>query len=216
MAGPAYLSAVRCTLLPQMLRSIPDEWKGTTFKNHALLGREGFTAKLHSLLQDKVHTGEAVTTQDLVNLGNAEDYLRVATNVSTTLEAVLALERGLTVSQVFSFASVTMPIVAVALVASEPVHLYHGSSPSPLTPEQLRLLSFLGGEVTCHDGAPPPMMLPSFGLVLCLEAAQSKAAGGHVDGMVSDNGLLFINDAARIPPEAILVLRKRMATPATH
>ena len=76
MAGPAYLSAVRCTLLPQMLRSIPDEWKGTTFKNHALLGREGFTAKLHSLLQDKVHTGEAVTTQDLVNLGNAEDKVR--------------------------------------------------------------------------------------------------------------------------------------------
>ena len=45
-------------------------------------------------------------------LGIAEDYLRVATNVSTTVEAMLACEHGLDVTRVFTFASSAMPIVA--------------------------------------------------------------------------------------------------------
>jgi hypothetical protein len=57
--------------------------------------------------------------------GNAEDYFRVASNVSTMLELVLAEAKGWPVSQVFSFASVTMPIVAVVLTAPGPVSPTH-------------------------------------------------------------------------------------------
>ena len=46
-----------------------------------------------------------------------------ATNMSTTLEAALADDMRIDVSQVFSFGSARMPIVAVALVAKCPVHL---------------------------------------------------------------------------------------------
>ncbi len=48
-------------------------------------------------------------------MGNAEDYLRVASNVSTLLEIVLGAARGVDVSRVFTFGSATMPFLAVAL-----------------------------------------------------------------------------------------------------
>jgi len=50
-------------------------------------------------------------------------FLFSATNISTTLEAALANTTGLSVKQVWSFASTTMPIIAVVLAAKCPVHL---------------------------------------------------------------------------------------------
>ena len=67
--------------------------------NSNLLGRKEFSERLQALLVSKTETelGEAgaISTDDLINLGNAEDYMRVATNVSTVYENVLALGRGM-------------------------------------------------------------------------------------------------------------------------
>ena len=94
-------------LLQQLVEEIPEEWRGTTFNNAALLERGGFSERLTSLFSAKRASQEPLRGDELLGLGNAEDYLRVATNLSTTLELSLALTRGWGVEQVFSFAAST-------------------------------------------------------------------------------------------------------------
>ena len=74
------------SIITAILDSMPAEWRGTTFDNSNLLGREQFARNLRTVLD----RDSPITTQALHDLGNAEDYLRVATNVSTTLEMFLA------------------------------------------------------------------------------------------------------------------------------
>jgi len=101
----------------QLVANMPEEWKGTTFKNDdkTYHGREGFANNLYSLMRDK--KGK-VTSEDLTAVGNAEDYLRVATNVSTTLEIALASpfkDLGIKSNQVFTIGSYKMGMLAVCL-----------------------------------------------------------------------------------------------------
>jgi cysteine synthase A len=189
---------------------MPDDWRGTTFKNSNLLGREGFAANFHELIQRKLSSGESISTSDLVAIGNAEDYLRVATNVSTTLEIALAAERGYEVSQVFTFASKTMPIISVLLTVSKPVHLYLGGAASPFSAHHHRLLELLGCRLVCHAGAP----MPRSGDEVILALDSSLVDATTVDGIVGNN-ILYICNPQRIAPTEILVIRKRMATPMT-
>ena len=60
-------------------------------------------------------------TAELVSLGNAEDYLRVASNVSTVLEMMLGHTHAVAIERVFTFGSSTMPVVAVALTSKTKV-----------------------------------------------------------------------------------------------
>ena len=205
---------VPCRLIRQLLSEMPEEWLGTTFRNTYLLGREGFSANLKALLAAKARDAEStITKAELMALGEAEDYLRVATNVSTTLEALLAFERGLDPARVFSFASGTMPIIAVCLTSGslETVHLLHGSVAPVLSASQLKQLALLGGRLSCHAGPPPPQR-PD-GIVLCIEAA-TLAPAWAVDGVIGES-LLYISEGSRIDPAQILLIRKRLATPAT-
>ena len=105
-------------LLAKIIDAMPAEWRGTTFRNSHLLGREGFSTNLTDLITRK-KSSDPISTSELVELGNAEDYLRVATNVSTTVEAFLARAMDCSVSQIFTFASKAMPIVAVLLTAKK-------------------------------------------------------------------------------------------------
>jgi hypothetical protein len=203
-------------LLQQLLDNMPADWRGTTFQNSALLGREKFSDNLLRLLEAKRQAPggaqPALTEEELVALGNAEDYLRVATNLSTTLECVLAKRMGPAwgVEQVWSFASATMPFLAVALTAGDrAVQLYHGGAPAPLTPAQCEILALLGATLHCHAGSPPPAA--DGAVVLALEGVEG-ADSAH--GIVGDS-VLYIVDTAAIDPEDILVVRKRMATPMT-
>ena len=119
--------------LGELLDNLPDDWRGTTFKNSKLLGREQFSDNLLGLIKRQT----PINADDLVALGNAEDYLRVATNISTTLECVLAKRQDPSwgVEQVWSFASTTMPFIAVGLISiGRTVKLFHGNLPAPLTP----------------------------------------------------------------------------------
>jgi len=205
-------AAVPRRLLRQLLAEMPTEWLGTTFRNSHLLGRAQFAADLKALLDSKAQDVEStLTREELLDLGEAEDYLRVATNVSTTLEAVLAFERGFEPERVFSFASGSMPLIAVCLTAgTATVHLFHGSDEPMLTASQQKQLAQLGGRLSCHAG-PPPTERPD-GIVLCTEATLVPL--WEVDGTVGDS-LLFVCANSRIDPAAILLIRKRLATPAT-
>jgi len=212
---------LRTRLVPQILAAMPDDWRGTTFNNSNLLGRKEFSERLQALLASKadVKLGEAgtISTDDLANLGNAEDYMRVATNVCTVYENVLALGRDMAPEHVFSFASATMPVVSVMLASTgAPVHLYHGDAPAPLTEAQIAELAKLGGDLTCHAASPPApgANVHPGATVLALDAA-AQASGGPVDGIVGDDATLFITNPQRIVPSAIMTVRKRMATPIT-
>jgi len=201
--------------LPQILGSIPPAWRGTTFNNSNLLGREKFAANLNALVNTKVN-GDTISTEELKAIGNAEDYFRVSSNMSTTLELVLAEQLGLQVAQVFTFASATMPIVTAALASGTGVvQVYTGDEPAPFTKAQLPLVQLLGCNISCHAGSPPVSSAPPSGVVLCYHAAlpSSKSVAG-IDGIVGPN-VLYITNPKAIPPPQVLKFRKRMSTPVT-
>jgi len=197
--------------IKQILTVLPSEWRGTTFNNSKVLGREGFTRSLEDLIMRKFADGEEIKKDELSELGNAEDYMRVATNISTLLEAALAIERGLDVSQVFTFASETLPIFAVCMVSKFPVRLYLGDGESPFSHAQQGLLTQLGAPLTCYPSyrTQPPRIDE---VVLCLEGAVAQNAGA--DGIIGPN-VLYIMDPEKIAPADVLVVRKRMSTPMT-
>jgi len=191
--------------LRAILRNIPAEWRGTTFKNSALLGREKFASRLLALVARK---GAKITEEHLVGLGNAEDYLRVSSNVSSVLECYLATQRGRDITRVFTFASRRMAIVAVLLTSGRPVRLYTGKGESPFTSEQQARLALIGCSLTVRSGTP---VADASAIVLATGNAFSSSA---VDAVVQDN-VLYINNPKAVVPAKILVIRKRMATPLT-
>ena len=191
--------------LPKLLAAVPGEWRGTTFKNHNLLGRRQFAENMADLIKSNK---EEYTEEDMVAVGNAEDYLRVASNVSTTLELTLARVRDIDVDQVWSFASTRMPVLSVLLTAGDtPVTLYTGDAPAMFTPAHADLLALLGVNLTQKTG-PPQSSLDA--IVLALDSAGGLGA----DGVIAGNVLYIIN-VDKIKPDEILVIRKRMSTPLT-
>jgi len=208
-------------LIQQVLDNMPVEWKGTTFRNSNLLGRAVFSQGLEKLLAEK-NAQNPISTQDLEDLGMAEDYLRVASNVSTTFEHFVARRKKCPTSQIVSFGSAVMAVVAVSLTSRGlTVHCYTGSAKCPLSQDALDIVKTLGGSLEFHGGEPQPH---AGGVVLRLQtlsvspgtdvdsdAAYSTAG---VDGVVSP-GLLHIVDAQKINPLEIEIIRKRLSTPAT-
>ena len=202
-------------LTQQIVDNMPREWRGTTFRNSNLLGREKFSQGLNALLDS--HSAEnPITTEDLDALGMAEDYLRVASNVSTTLEALIARRKGCICSQIISFGSLVMPIVAVAITTSKTVHCYTGDAEAPLPATALELIKLMGGSVEFHAGTP---QTHDDGLVLRIENEIVTASGENYPesdcaGVVTPN-VLHITDAAKIDYLEIEIIRKRMSTPIT-
>eukprot|EP01134_Creolimax_fragrantissima_P006553 CFRG6553T1 len=195
--------------LPAILASIPEEWRGTTFKNSNLLGRGNFAAKLTELILSK-HSN--INSQDLIRLGNAEDYLRVSSNVSTVLETALAIEKGYDISQVYTFASKTMPIVVVLLSSSRPVHLHvEVGEQIPFSQDEMDMLKLVGCDLKIIN------MLPSSAdsnAVVLTTSSVNEQTEYVVDGYIQPNVLYITNDS-KIVSDDILVIRKRMATPLT-
>lgn len=196
--------------LKSLLPKLPEEWRGTTFKNSNLLSREGFSANVINLISARIP--EEITTADLTSLGNAEDYLRVSSNISTLLELALSVERGYNnVSQVFTFASTAMPIVAVLYTSRLPVHLFVGEGGrSPFDAEQLELLKLLDCHLTVHATNPVDMS----GHIVLSAVDVDVFTNDFIDGFIFPN-VLYIEKPDRIVPSEILVIRKRMSTPLT-
>ena len=209
-----------------VLAAMPKEWKGTTFNNSNLLGRAAFIRNLSTLL----NSCQPITATSLAQLGQAEDYARVATNVSTMLEAYLAQARCYDVDHVFTFASAAMPVVAVLMTCEATrVHLYHGDEAAPFGAAEVATLSVLGAELILHAASPPPLPTLADGvedILIALDAAmpvckevkrQRSADGGprcFVHAVVAAN-VLYIADPRVISPDQIGLVRKRFATPAT-
>ncbi len=187
---------------------------GTTFNNLHLLGRAGFAERLRSLLDSK-RPGEQLTEADLSSLGEAEDYLRVASNVSTLLEIALAYKQNLAPELVFTFASSRMPVVAVCLAAGGlPVRLHLGSAEPLFSAQQVASLALLRCALSQVAGPVPSVVSEADSGVVVLALQSSGALPSQVDGLVGEN-VLYVCNPKKINPAEILVRRKRLATPLT-
>jgi hypothetical protein len=205
------------SFLASILSNLPLEWRGTTFANSNLLGRSHFAVKLCSLLSSKRAASSlcsTVTESELVAVGNAEDYFRVSSNISTLLELVLAEAVNLPVHQVFTFGSANMPLLAVLMTAKLPVVLYVASDCAPpFTDKDLDSLRLLGCGLTVRSGAPKEGEEKE-AVVLALQSGPSRSRGAH--GVLHyARSTLYIYDTSKISPDDVLVIRKRLATPLT-
>lgn len=197
--------------LHQILQEMPAEWRGTTFNNSNLLGRHGFGQRLDDLISAKAAAGERILKKDLLGIGYAEDYLRVASNISTLLELVLARERDLDITQVLSFASEALPIFSICMSSDLPVKLYLGQGKAPFTLGHRTLLKKFGIKLECFPSCriQPPA---SNEVVVCLDDAVLQTC--PPDAVIS-SGILYIMNPKKIDPDSILLMRKRMSTPMT-
>eukprot|EP00039_Didymoeca_costata_P001606 m.53695 g.53695 ORF g.53695 m.53695 type:complete len:624 (+) comp10879_c0_seq1:69-1940(+) len=202
--------------LPSILQNMPIGWRGTTFRNARLLGRETFANNLGSLIASKT----PITTDTLFALGNAEDYLRVATNISCTLEFVLACKYDYTVTQVFTFGSTKMPLVAVALVTKTGnVHAYYTNEDAFISTEEQEVLSSLGCHVECHKKEVPKKRNASSEEVVVItldkEDGNEKYFSSEWADAIIVGDVLYIVNKDKVSHEDVLVIRKRMSTPIT-
>lgn len=218
MSAFSYASVRR--LLPSVLEQMPPSWRGTTYDNSRLLGRESFAVGFRALVERKAATG-SVTRAELEALGEAEDYFRVSNNVTTLLEMVLALRRlndTTDVAKVFTFASTRMPLVALALVAKRPVHVYHASAPAPFNAAQAAALSLLSCHVVCHAAQVPADAAAHRDEVVVEYVAHARdgllSKATRADA-VAEGNVLYILRADKIDPAEVMIRRKRMSTPVT-
>lgn len=203
-ANEEFRAAIRESL-PTILANIPQEWRGTTFKNSKLLGRETFAANFKELILKK---RTSITSEDLVALGNAEDYLRVSSNMSCLLEMILASERETDISRVFTFASRTMPIVAVLLATNRPVHYFVGEcGMSPFSEEELQNLRKYNTDFHVHHST-----VKRVGDEVILSSIRADEISNVIDAVVYSD-FLCLRSVERITPAMILTMRKRTSTP---
>ena len=227
--------------IPKLLESMPYEWKGTTFNNSAEIyhGREKFMANLHALIEEKKE-GDKVSSSELSSIGNAEDYLRVATNVCTALETALASpfqKDGLQYikpTQVFTWSSTKMPFVGVMIedgrVRSKggddkTVHFYFPDGAEggklPFSDEDKKLLGKLAAKFEMHNNKSVPDEGVTGGIVVVVkpEGTPTEQLAQLLQSEVVDAVItpcvLYIRNTQKINPGNILVIRKRMATPTT-
>ncbi|KAJ3295719.1 hypothetical protein HDU79_008567 [Rhizoclosmatium sp. JEL0117] len=201
-------------VMPSILSQLPSEWRGTTFANKTLLGRSVFAEGVLSLvsLKSKVaKSEEQVTSTELSGLGVAEDYFRVSSNVSVLLELALASDAALKVDDVLSFASVSMPVIAVLLTATLPVVLYvQQGTKAPFSAADVKTLALLGADLTVVSGVPKQQ---EKGKVV-VAFRDSFEAVQFADAVVAQSTLYILNKD-KIKSDDVLVIRKRLSTPLT-
>lgn len=186
---------------------------GTTFRNDPGFyhGRPAFASNVLALQSEP-----SLTPAKVQAAGNAEDYFRVASNVSTCFELALARQVGATVEEVYTFSSRNFPYICVGVAnPGRTVHVYHeagGEPPASLVAGAGKLeslgcrLAFHEGAVRAHPGDIVIVSVPALGA--------NVPAGAHVQ-VSPEQQALHIVDASVVDPAAILRRRKRLCTPLT-
>lgn len=205
---------MRVKYVPQILSEMPEEWQGTTFSNdRRLRGRADFTRNISLLLLRKEVEGEPVTAADLREVGYADDYFRVGSNVSSLLEMAVSAQKGVPLNQVFTFGSCSMPVVSVLLAAKLPVHVYYpAGEEAPFTASGLRVIEHLGADVSFHEGPPQN---DQHAVVLELKPFDDGGCVPTVADAVVTPNMLLIFDPEKVNPNDVHTIRKRLATPMT-
>ena len=120
-----------------LLNNLPQDWVNLT--THRLdiynesKAKSEFLHELKSLIK-----GDNVTADSMQQLPTAYDYIRLGHQLSSLLEWVLSEINQVTEKQVITFASSTMPILALLrhnALNQQPTYIYYAGEPSPLIDE---------------------------------------------------------------------------------
>ena len=201
-----------------ILNNLPNEWLGTTFRNDTgfYVGRTAFATAVDNITA----TATTVTADALTKCGNAEDYFRVASNVSTILELSFAKSLGTEVDRVYTFGSNTFPYIATGIAnPGKKVHVYHTANGEPpvVLVDNKDWLKPLDCNITFHTEA-LTQHADDNALVLISVANLSSLPEDltGIDGIISPSqSVLYIPATSRIVPSTVLRVRKRLSTPLT-
>jgi len=131
--------------IKNVLNNLPTDWlKLTTHRLDIYNEAEAKSEFLHEM--KALITQEKVSSEDLGQLPTAYDYIRLGHQLSSLLEWVLAEINQVQEDQVISFASKTMPILALLrtqAINKQNTHIYYNSDSSPLI-DEARLASIYG------------------------------------------------------------------------
>ena len=138
-------SSATLNSLKSLLENLPQDWlKLTTHRldiYNETKAKSEFLTSLKNLFNDGV-----LDTEQLTELPTAYDYIRLGHQLSSVLEWILAEINQVSDEQVITFASKTMPILAVLRhnkLNNKNTHIYYDGDASPLIDEP-RLKSIYG------------------------------------------------------------------------
>ena len=131
--------------IKQLLNNLPQDWLKLT--THRLDIYNESKAKIEFLdeLKELLSAG-TINSDDLKNLPTAYDYIRLGHQLSSLLEWVLAEINQVNDEQVITFASKTMPILAILrhnTLNNKTTHIYYDGESSPLL-DETRLKNIYG------------------------------------------------------------------------
>ena len=129
----------------KLLDHIPKSWVELTTHRLDIYDEKMAKSDFLNHFQDLLLSG-SYSREALVSLPTAYDYIRLGHQLSSVLEWALAKLNHVPSDQVITFASNTMPILAILrrdALAQNPTYIYHDLDSSPLLDEQ-RLRSIYG------------------------------------------------------------------------
>eukprot|EP00518_Triparma_eleuthera_P018684 CAMPEP_0197551000 /NCGR_PEP_ID=MMETSP1320-20131121/4400_1 /TAXON_ID=91990 /ORGANISM="Bolidomonas sp., Strain RCC2347" /LENGTH=604 /DNA_ID=CAMNT_0043111437 /DNA_START=220 /DNA_END=2034 /DNA_ORIENTATION=+ len=198
MATESFVAAI-----PALLEAVPPSWYGTTFPNLDLKSREVFSASYLELL-----SSSAISPSSLDELGHAEDYFRVATNLSTILETYYSLHYSVSLPHVLTFRSKVMPLVA--LLRQTPLTVVQEGK--VLDQKCQKVLKSLGCDLKVVSKRPKSK--PAGRLLVLFSSASASAPPSFegYDAVVFDGVLVFREDCG-VDTKETFRTRKRMSSP---
>jgi len=131
--------------IEKLLNHIPKSWVELTTHRLDIYDEKQAKSDFLSQFQDLLLSG-SYSTEALDSLPTAYDYIRLGHQLSSVLEWVLAKLNQAPSDQVITFASSTMPILAILrrdALNQTTTHIYHDLESSPLLDEE-RLSSIYG------------------------------------------------------------------------
>lgn len=135
----------------KILGNLPDSWVTLTTHRLDIYNEEQAKSQFLEQLQSLQLSGE-LDAKTLETLPTAYDYIRLGHPLSSVLEWIVAEINHVPADQVITFASKTMPILALIrknTLACEQTHLYHTTDASPLI-DVPRLEDIYGYKVQSH------------------------------------------------------------------
>lgn len=198
--------------LSEILDNVPASWFGTTYPNDKrYVGRQRFLDEMLMLL-----FGNQPIQKAHLDTLFSDDYCRVGSPLSSLFELVRAVDKGYQPANVFSFASSTLPLIAVLLTSQTHTYVYDSNvyGKRIFTDEQEEMLrKSYGCNFTFCSGAP---QAHGIGVVVQLTDAPKDQVNDSVHAVVDSQGLLYVTNPDIIPPEDIKDNKGKMLREGIH
>ncbi len=123
--------------IKELLRNLPQDWLKLTTHRLDIYNESKAKSEFLNELKKLIKAGK-IDAENLEQLPTAYDYIRLGHQLSSVLEWVLSEINQVTEDQVITFASKTMPILAILrhnAINNKPTYIYYDGESSPLIDE---------------------------------------------------------------------------------